>query len=196
MNNNHCVACGKGGIEFRKVKNFETMVRGNRFTVPEATIGFCKECDSKVFDPREIRRWQELFDAEEVSQGKFLSAAEVKEIRETLGLQISQFAILLGATRQSVYNWEREKRNTPQLRMVDLLLRLVRESIETGTVDVVQFLSMQAGIDPAVPEARPRCRVGRRPRRVNELRRRESGEFDRVFAICGEPVELPRLSRY
>lgn len=197
MNNNHCVTCGKGEIEFRKVKDFETMVRGVPFTVPEAIIGFCKACGSKVFDPTEIRRWRKLYETDQLLKGKVLSAAEVREVRETLDLQISQFALLLGTTRQSVYNRERENRTSPQLRVVDLLLRLIRESIENGPVDVVKFLRTQAGLDQGVPETQPRCRTRRPSRRgLVVLRRRESWEFDRTFQLTGACSELPRLSRY
>jgi putative zinc finger/helix-turn-helix YgiT family protein len=197
MNENHCAKCGKGEIEFRKTQNFETMVRGVPFTVPEATIGYCTTCGAKVFDPKEIRRWQKLYEADHVSKGKLLSATDVANIRRALGLQINQFALLVGTTRQSVYNWERENRNSPQLRIVDVLLRLIRESIESGAVDVVKFLRDQAGLDQTEQESNSLCRTRSRFRRgIVAARRRKSSEFDRIFGQSGNVRELPRLSRY
>jgi putative zinc finger/helix-turn-helix YgiT family protein len=193
MNKNHCLECGRGEIEFRKVKNFETMVKGVPFTVPEASMGFCKSCGAKIFDPNEIRRWQQLYEANLLLEGKFLSAAEITKIRETLGLQISQFARLLGTTRQSVYNWERENRISPQLRLADLLLRLIHESMKVGAIDVVEFLREQAGMSEIAQGVRHRrTRLSRR-RRIVSLRRRESCEYDRIFGPSDAPNDLPRL---
>ena len=194
MSKNHCAKCGKGEIEISKVDNFGTMIRGNHFTVPEATIGICKSCGAKVFDPIEIRRWQKLYETDLVLKGHFLTAADIRNIRQALGLQISQFALLLGTTRQSVYNWERDNRNSPQMKLVDLLLRLIRKSMEEGTVDVVQYLREQAGLDGHVHEdcaSRPPGRLQRE--RARRIGLRESCEYERAVGFQGAPIELPRL---
>jgi putative zinc finger/helix-turn-helix YgiT family protein len=194
MSKNHCAKCGKGEIEIRKVDNFETMIRGNHFTVPEAKIGVCKSCGAKVFDPIEIRRWQKLYETDLVHKGHFLAASDIRNIRQALGLQISQFALLLGTTRQSVYNWERDNRNSPQMKLVDLLLRLIRKSMEEGVVDVVQYLREQAGLDGHVHEdctSRPPGRLQRAGLRRIGLR--ESCEYERAVGFQGAPIELPRL---
>ena len=174
MNKNRCAKCGKGEIEFHKVKDFETMVRGVSFTVPEAVIGRCKSCGEKIFDPNEIRRWQQLYETDLLTRGKLLSAAEINKIREALELQINQFARLLGTTRQSVYNWERENRKSPQLRLADLLLRLIDESMKIGAVDVVEFLREQAGMNQRVQRVDRHSRT-RHPwrRKTVSLSRRE-----------------------
>jgi len=194
MNKNRCAKCGKGEIEFHKVKDFETMVRGVSFTVPEATIGRCKSCGEKIFDPNEIRRWQQLYETDLLMRGKLLSADEINKIREALGLQINQFARLLGTTRQSVYNWERENRKSPQLRLADLLLRLIHESMKIGAVDVVEFLREQAGMNQVVQKVSGRSRT-RHPwrRRIVSLSRRESWEYDQIFETSDAPNKLPRL---
>src|SRR5690348_1247923 len=116
MTENRCANCGKGKIEFQNVKDFETKVRGIPFTVPEATIGICNSCGARLFSPEEIKRWQRLFDAEQLDTGKLLSPVQIESIRQGLGLPITLFAQLLGTTRQSVYNWERKDRKSVQLR--------------------------------------------------------------------------------
>jgi len=197
MTKNRCANCGKGEIKFQNVKDFETQVRGVPFTVPEATIGICNACDARFFSPQEITRWQQLFDAQQVRSGRLLSAEEIASIRLGLGMSINSFAQLLGTTRQSVYNWERKDRKSPQLRLVDLLLRLIRESSASGTVEVLQFLSEQSGLDVIVPRQSRDCVISRRPRRRGSRRRwHEPGDYDRVFASSGQPIPLPSLRSY
>ena len=194
MINNRCVNCGKGEIQFQSVKDFETKVRGVPFTVPEATVGTCNSCGAKLFSPQEIRRWQQLFDAQQVSTGRLLSAEEIGSIRQGLGLPINLFAQLLGTTRQSVYNWERKDRKSPQMRLVDLLLRLARESAANGNVDVLQFLSEQSGIESTLRDRSGRCISLRRLARRDSRRRwRHPAEYDQVFDSNGAAIALPSL---
>lgn len=197
MAENRCVNCAKGRIEFQNLKDFETKVRGIPFTVPEASVGICNACGAKLFRPEEIRRWQQLFDARQQSEGKLLSAEEVGAIRHSLGLAINSFAQLLGTTRQSVYNWERKDRKSVQLGLVDLLLRLIRESAANGTVDVLQFLSEQTGVEPGTLNQPARCIPLRRVKRRNPRRRwRDPGDYDQVFGSQGVPLALPSLRNF
>lgn len=58
------------------------------------------------------------------------------------------------ATRQSLHYWEDNDRESPQSRVIDTLLRLVRESLREPRTDVVGFLHTRAtslGIDIARP---------------------------------------------
>ena len=57
---------------------------------------------------------------------------------------MEQFAILMGCTRQSLYNWERADRLSPQSRMADLFMRLIRESHSQRQIDVLSFLTTEA----------------------------------------------------
>lgn len=197
MTKNKCAKCGKGEVRFQRVKDFDTKVRGIAFTVPEATVGICDSCGAKFFSPQEIRRWQQLFEAEQTRIGALLSAEEIENIRKGLRLPINLFAQLLGTTRQSVYNWERKDRKSPQLRLVDLLLRLVRESMTSGTVNVLHFLGMQSDVELTAPNQPPEC-VSLRPSGRKALRRRwrDPGEYDRTFATSGRPIPLPGLRSY
>lgn len=197
MTENHCANCGKGKIEFQNVKDFETKVRGVPFTVPEASVGICNSCGAKFYSPNEIRRWQQLFDAQQLAVGRLLTAEEIASIRQGLGLSVSAFALLLGTTRQSVYNWERKDRKSPQLRLVDLLLRLVSESVANGMVDVPEFLSEQSGVELTPRSDSPRDVSTRRPARREPRRRwREPGEYDRVFGSHGVVIALPSLRKF
>lgn len=192
MTKNRCAKCGKGEIKFENVRNFETLVRGEPFTVPEARIGRCESCGERFFEPNEIRRWQRLYESDLLQKGKLLGADQIRRIREELKLPINQFARLLGATRQSVYNWERHDRKSPQMRLADLLLRLIDESMKTGTVDVVKFLREQAGLDEA---ADPPHRASHE--RINPFRRRiicrPSWEYEQAVGAGSGPQQLPRL---
>lgn len=192
MNNNLCTDCGRAGITFQKVKGFETKIRGVPFTVPEAEIGVCNACGAKFFSPQEIRRWQRLYDAEQERTGRLLTAEQIRGLRMDLRMTIQSFAQLLGTTRQSVYNWERSDRKSPQLRIVDLLLRAIRESASNGTVDVVQFLREQSGVEST---EEPPCYCPLRGRR-RARRWHDPSEYDRAFNARGATVGLPSLRSY
>lgn len=148
-----CEECGKGTIRRREVRHFATKVRGHQFVVPTAVVGVCDNCGAEAFDPQEVRRWNALFDKDLEQKGLLLGPQEVRTIRENLGLSIADFARLIGSTRQSLYNWEREDRKSPQNGLVDLLIRLIRESMRSGKVDVLKFLQAQAranGVDVTI----------------------------------------------
>lgn len=192
MTNNLCATCGKGEIEFQKVKDFETKIRGIPFTVPEAEIGICNKCGARLFSPQEIRRWQRLYDLEEERTGRLLSWDEIQDTRKGLALSIYSFARLIGTTRQSVYNWEREDRKAPQLRIVDLLLKLVRESASSGSVDVLHFLSEETGVEVSSKRSPERDA----PRRRTARRWRQPVEYDRRFKCNSAPTALPSLRSF
>jgi putative zinc finger/helix-turn-helix YgiT family protein len=198
MTENHCANCGKGKIEFQSVKDFETKVRGVPFTVPEASVGICNSCGAKFYSPNEIRRWQQLFDAQQVAAGRLLSAEEISSIRQGLGLSVSSFALLLGTTRQSVYNWERRDRKSPQLGLVDLLLRLVRESAANGNVEVLHFLSEQSGVEITTATRSDRCTPPWRSRRRDSSRRRwcDPAQYDQAVGSTGPAKALPSLRSF
>jgi len=57
---------------------------------------------------------------------------------------MEQFALLIGCTRQSLYNWEKTNRARPQSRTIDLMMKLVARSRTEGKVDVIDFLVEEA----------------------------------------------------
>lgn len=144
MFNYRCEKCKKGTVRPRVLRNYRTKVRGFPFVVPEATIGVCDQCAAEYFSGQELARWSELYTRRLEDRECVLSAEEIAELRGELHLSIGDFAVLVGCTRQSVYNWERRDRNTPQSRIADLLLKLLRVSLREDSVDVLRFLADEA----------------------------------------------------
>lgn len=139
-----CQECHEGTVRETTVKGYQTRFDRVPFTVPEAIIGVCDKCGAYSYDAREYKRWRALFEAESQKSGRLLSAQEITALRTRLGLSKSDFAALLGTTRQSVYWWEREDRDRPQSLAYDNMLRLVKVSAERGSVDVVAYLAQRA----------------------------------------------------
>jgi len=135
-----CPECGKGLVEATKFQNYKTKIKGYPFIVPEAIIGVCDHCNTRHFSAKETKQWETLYYRSLEEQDMFLSAEEITDIRNQIGLSMEDFARLIGCTRQSIYNWEKKERNTPPSRMADLLMKLVRESYTKNQVDVISLL--------------------------------------------------------
>jgi putative zinc finger/helix-turn-helix YgiT family protein len=163
-----CEECGRGTVQEARRNDFE--VRFNRipFVVPDAVVGVCDSCGAVNFDGREYKRWRRLFDEHQARTGGVLSPGEIRELRAALSMTMSDFSALIGTTRQSLHHWEKDDREVPQSRMVDLMLRLVQEAVRRGAVDVVAFLAdnaRQADIQIRMPSlARARVARARRQR--------------------------------
>lgn len=191
MFNFECTECESGVVQPQTRRDYATKIRGSSFVVPEAHLGVCDSCGAEYFDPVELRRWKELYEKKLEETGFYLRPPEVSEILCDLGLSISDSARFLGTTRPSVNSWRDPNRKAPQLRTADLLLRLVRESIKIGAVDVVEFLYQQAGIRPqerTTDAPKRSCRTircGPRPPRE---------EFDRLFGVSGPARDVPSLA--
>jgi putative zinc finger/helix-turn-helix YgiT family protein len=187
-----CEECGKGKVRKHTIQNFATRIRGYPFVVPAAVVGVCDNCGAQVFDPQEMRHWSELFTAGLVEKGHLLTPQQIRSIREQLGLSIGDFARLIGSTRQSVYNWEREERKSPQTRLIDLFIKLIGESATSGEVDVIMFLQDQAaavGTSVTVNQvSRIRLRQGE-----ESLSLAPAARFDHLFSIAGSSIPLPTL---
>jgi len=65
-------------------------------------------------------------------------------LRTALGLSMEDFARLIGTTRQSISAWEKAERTSPPSRTADLLMKLVRQTLHGGKVDVVSVLLEEA----------------------------------------------------
>ena len=189
-----CEECKEGRVRWQTRANYSTKVHGHPFVVPEAVVGVCDHCGAEAFDPQESRRWARLYDESLEKQGFLLTAEEISDIRGQLGLSIGNFALLVGCTRQTVYNWERCDRKSPQLKLADLLLKLVRESMYSGEVDVLRYLLFQAeqgGI--ALSMSRNPMAPRRMIARAREISCAPHEAFDRLFNEHCEPRELPAL---
>lgn len=150
----NCPECGIGIVRTTRVQNYKTKIKGYPFVVDEAIIGICDNCKAKHFVPSETKHWEELFYRSLEQRRAFLLPVEITELRKNLGLSMEDFARLTGCTRQSIYHWEKADRNFPPSRMADLLIKLVRESLSYGKIDVLAFLLEEAKKWGAILEVR------------------------------------------
>jgi putative zinc finger/helix-turn-helix YgiT family protein len=187
-----CEDCGKGTIRKRTIQNLATKIRGYPYVVPAAVVGVCDNCGAQVFDPVELRRWDKLFTAELEQKGDLLTSQQIRSIREDMGLSIADFAKLIGATRQSVYNWEGEDRKAPQIRLVDLLIRLIRESRASGRVDVLAFLQEQAKAAGGAVTIKLASNIST-GRAESAFELSPANRFDQLYHSGEAPVALPAL---
>lgn len=139
-----CPECGLGTVRTTTVLNYKTRIKGYPFIVDEAFIGVCNNCGTESFAPEETKRWEDLFLRSLGARQAFLSPEEITEVRTTLGLSMEDFARLIGSTRQSLSTWEKLERSSPPARMADLMMKLVRQSVPIGSVDVIAFLLEEA----------------------------------------------------
>jgi transcriptional regulator with XRE-family HTH domain len=72
---------------------------------------------------------------------------------------MEDFARLIGATRQSISAWERGGRTSPPSRTADLLMKLVRQSRHSKTVDVLTLLLEEAKKWGIIIQLRSRARL-------------------------------------
>lgn len=135
-----CQECGKGIVKPIRVQNYLTKFAGYPFIVPEAIIGKCELCGAKHFSSSERKRWKKLFQESLESQGELLTPQEIRSLRKQLGLEMKDFALLIGCTLQSLSNWENPSRRRPQPRVADLMMRLLQASLQKGEIDVLKFL--------------------------------------------------------
>lgn len=129
MFNYKCEECLKGIVRDVEKKNHKVTVDGVDFHVPTAIIGVCDHCGAINYSGEEMHRWHDLFKAWQVKSDKYISPAQIKQIREKLGLNQSQFADFLGISRQSLSAWESEKRAQVQPMNVDITLRILLSEI-------------------------------------------------------------------
>lgn len=139
-----CPECGRGEVKTTRVHNYKTKIKGYPFVVDEALIGVCDQCQAESFAPEETKRWEELFSRSLETRQAFLSPEEIGELRRSLGLSMEDFARLIGSTRQSISMWEKANRTSPPIRTADLLMKLVRQSLQSGPIDVLTLLLEEA----------------------------------------------------
>ena len=120
-----------------RFQNYRTKIKGVPFVVPEAYISVCDKCDERMYSPQEVDRWETLFQA---SSPLNVSFDEITALRGQLGLTVTDFAHLIGVTRQSIASWEKEERKSSPTRTAALLMRLVKASMEKGPIDVIDRL--------------------------------------------------------
>ena len=153
--------CGEGRVCATRCTNYRIKVKGYPFVVDEAWIGVCDKCETRIYSPVETRRWNALFSQSLADKGAYLSPETIRTLPAQLGLSATDFALLIGSTRQSLHNWTRSQRESEPGRSADLLIRLGQASYENGEVDIIDFLVREAekwGVP--LPEQRPVIRPG------------------------------------
>lgn len=139
-----CPECGRGTVRSTRILNYRTKIKGYPFVVEEALIGVCDRCGAESFAPGETKRWEELFYCSLEACHAFPAPQEMTELRATLGLSREDFARPIGCTRQSISAWEKPDRSAAPSRMTDLLMKVLRESLRVGSIDVLPFLLSEA----------------------------------------------------
>ncbi|MBI4552264.1 MAG: helix-turn-helix domain-containing protein [Candidatus Latescibacteria bacterium] len=152
-----CPECGIGKVHTTRVRNYKTKIKGYPFIVDEALIGVCDHRGVEQFAPEETRRWEEQFFRVLEARHAFLSPQEITALRNTLGLSMEDFGRLIGCTRQSISAWEKVDRAASPSWMADLLMKLVRQSLHAGMVDVLRMLLDEAKQWGVVIEIRSRA---------------------------------------
>lgn len=186
-----CQECGQGTVLEKVFPEYKTKLKGYPLTVENARIGVCDRCGAEHFDPNETVRWRTLL--EDKQSQSTLQPADIRELHKRLGLSMEQFAILLGCTRQSLYNWERTDRPSPQSRMADLFMRLIRESHALGQINVLSFLTAEAeklGFHFAFsPRAKPIVPIVAMARKIS--RRLITGEAPEPLTLADDTEAPP-----
>ena len=139
-----CQECGQGTVKEKRIKNYKTKIKGYPFMVPEAVIGVCDRCKAGHFAADETKRWEEPFSRSLEKEKLFFLPQDIERVRKAVGLSMENFALLIGSTRQSLYNWENGQRSRPQSRIADLLIKLVDKSRSEKEVNVIDFLVNEA----------------------------------------------------
>jgi len=189
-----CDKCGKGIVRTRQFQSYETKIDGIPFTIENAVIGVCDQCGARYFNAREIKKWRESFYRHRARVGGILSSEDITKLRQEIGLTVADFARLIGCSRQAVYLWESVKREVPQSRMADLMIKLVRKSFVDTSVDVLRFLledAVSSGWE--TPQSLVDL-INREDRRSGHTdspaRPAVDCRFDRLFSVPSKPLKF------
>lgn len=188
-----CPECGRGMIRTTRIHNYKTKIKGYPFVVDEARIGVCDQCNAESFTPEETKRWEEALSRSLEARQAFLSSEEITELRATLGLSMEDFARLIGCTRQSISMWEKRNRASLPLRMADILMKLLRQSLHAGPVDVPTFLLEEAKKWGVVIELRrPATQLTQNEGLTLQVRKLNRSDFQKVtpLALAAENSEV------
>jgi DNA-binding transcriptional regulator YiaG len=94
-------------MEPQVIPDYETEFEGVHIKVKDARVSKCTHCGETSYGARELSRWKQLKVAKLAELNQIPSADDVKRVRKSLELSVSDFAALVGVTRQTVHSWER-----------------------------------------------------------------------------------------
>lgn len=140
-----CPSCEKGQMKITLFQNYPAKYKGAYpFIVPEAYISICDTCDERMVSAQELKRWDALFLEQLTEHQAFLTPSEIADLRESLGLNQKDFALLIGVTPKSLRGWEKSEQPHPASRSADLLMKLLRASLQSGSVDALSIVLDEA----------------------------------------------------
>ncbi len=136
-----CQKCKKGMFEMTVLPKFQTKLKGIPFVVEDAKVLQCPNCGEKVYDAKEMERWEQVLKSHLQSTGLLITPEQVKELRDVAGLSVADLACLLGVTRQTVYGWESKSSGGVQFGPASLLLGILHDEVVNGnSVGVLNLL--------------------------------------------------------
>ena len=125
MSTSRCSSCGKPDVHAECVPEYATRVRGVPVTIKNAMIERCAGCGAVTVSARELERW-EGEQRRALQDGSLIPRpADLKQLRSSLGLSASDFAVLFGVSRQTVHAWERVESGGMQYGPAAILLQLL-----------------------------------------------------------------------
>lgn len=156
-----CPYCGAGEMVLECSPDHVSHIGGVPVTVPDAQVSKCTSCGRTTVSAKELKRWRRIQQAQLQTAGHVPSPEEVRRIRESFGLSVSEFACLLAVTRQTVHAWERRGAEGMQLGPAAILLRLLAKEVAGKATDVyAHLLSEAAERGQAAEAAGERTRAG------------------------------------
>ena len=131
-----CPLCGKGTLQ-DSVQDYKTTVReGSHYkqiTIKKLAVEICSNC-KEVFLPKESL---EKVHSERHQVRGLLSPAELKRLRQDLGLTQTNMSSLLGIGKKSYLRWE--KGTSLQSKSMDRYIRLL--GLHPGNVSFLKKLN-------------------------------------------------------
>ena len=132
-----CPVCGGRLMPVREVREIRI---GQRTTVVPDAFSRCTGCSEELYAPGQMEAVQRRASTQIRQNEGLLLPAEIREIRESLGLSQHAFERLLGVGPKTVVRWERG--TVFQNQATDSLLRIIRAFPQAA-----RFLAARHGIE-------------------------------------------------
>ena len=138
-----CPQCAQGTMRTDTVLRHSTRLNGVPICVENASIERCDVCGETSVTATELKRWEAIRDDQLRSAGQTPSQREVRMIRESLRMSVSDFASLLGVTRQTVAGWEHPDTGGIKLGPAALLVQILGAE-KAGRISTVRDYLLKA----------------------------------------------------
>jgi len=136
-----CEDCGKGIVRTETKKDYVVKVEGDDFKVPEAIIGVCDKCGAINYSGKEVERWKKEY--QDWKRSAYVNPKTIKKIRDKLNLNQGDFADLIGVSRQSLIEWEKEDRKRTQPNSINILLKSIKRELDGKLGSFIEYLVRQ-----------------------------------------------------